>query len=289
MPITVGQTRDRLNTRTVFLSELTAAMQHRTPYTVRPFSTLNEKLGILSGINPSHMYPEIKFFAIGIGGMGVTGTADAARPIYYQHNPDDPVLFQQIPHCIRTRDNDLLPAERQRYALRKEITVNSVVYIAYYLRRLDLSQSRYTTRIRNIANGQVTESEFRMTSANQTPQRNVANTGLVNITEGSFIVTTTRLSLTFTESDVQELMNVFDILYSGDLDLARISEIAVCSGIDHNTQVVSSTGNYNFTDAASVQVMTFLGEDRSLRFNTSGWGRDVDFGGGIPTRRISTV
>ncbi len=287
MPITVGQSRDRLNTRTVALAELTSAYLHGTPYDVREFSTLNEKLGILSGVNPTSRLPEIKFFAVGIGGMGMTGTASAARAIYYQHSPEDAALFEQVPFCLRTLDNDLLPAQRSNYALRKEISIGGVTYVAYYLRRINLSASKVVTRVRNIKNGAVTESDYVVTAANLSPQRNVADSGLVNVTEGNFLVTSRRMSLSFTESDVQELMNVFNIMYAGDLDLARISEIAICSGIDHNVQVTSPTGNYNFTDAARVQVMAFLGEDRALRFNTSGWGRDVDVGGGIPMRRIS--
>lgn len=287
MPITVGQSRDRLNTRTVALAELTSAYLHGTPYDVREFSTLNEKLGILSGVNPTSRLPEIKFFAVGIGGMGMTGTASAARAIYYQHSPEDAALFEQVPFCLRTLDNDLLPAQRSNYALRKEISIGGVTYVAYYLRRINLSASKVITRVRNIKNGVVTESDYVVTAANLSPQRNVADSGLVNVTEGNFLVTSRRMSLSFTESDVQELMNVFNIMYAGDLDLARISEIAICSGIDHNVQVTSPTGNYNFTDAARVQVMAFLGEDRALRFNTSGWGRDVDVGGGIPMRRIS--
>ena len=287
MPITVGQSRDRLNTRTVALAELTSAYLHGTPYDVREFSTLNEKLGILSGVNPTSRLPEIKFFAVGIGGMGMTGTASAARAIYYQHSPEDAALFEQVPFCLRTLDNDLLPAQRSNYALRKEISIGGVTYVAYYLRRINLSASKVVTRVRNIKNGAVTESDYVVTAANLSPQRNVADSGLVNVTEGNFLVTSRRMSLSFTESDVQELMNVFNIMYAGDLDMARISEIAICSGIDHNVQVTSPTGNYNFTDAARVQVMAFLGEDRALRFNTSGWGRDVDVGGGIPMRRIS--
>lgn len=287
MPITVGQSRDRLNTRTVALAELTSAYLHGTPYDVREFSTLNEKLGILSGVNPTSRLPEIKFFAVGIGGMGMTGTASAARAIYYQHSPEDAALFEQVPFCLRTLDNDLLPAQRSNYALRKEISIGGVTYVAYYLRRINLAASKVVTRVRNIKNGVVTESDYVVTAANLSPQRNVADSGLVNVTEGNFLVTSRRMSLSFTESDVQELMNVFNIMYAGDLDLARISEIAICSGIDHNVQVTSPTGNYNFTDAARVQVMAFLGEDRALRFNTSGWGRDVDVGGGIPMRRIS--
>lgn len=287
MPITVGQSRDRLNTRTVALAELTSAYLHGTPYDVREFSTLNEKLGILSGVNPTSRLPEIKFFAVGIGGMGMTGTASAARAIYYQHSPEDAALFEQVPFCLRTLDNDLLPAQRSNYALRKEISIGGVTYVAYYLRRINLSASKVVTRVRNIKNGVVTESDYVVTAANLSPQRNVADSGLVNVTEGNFLVTSRRMSLSFTESDVQELMNVFNIMYAGDLDLARISEIAICSGIDHNVQVTSPTGNYNFTDATRVQVMAFLGEDRALRFNTSGWGRDVDVGGGIPMRRIS--
>ncbi len=287
MPITVGQSRDRLNTRTVALAELTSAYLHGTPYDVREFSTLNEKLGILSGVNPMSRLPEIKFFAVGIGGMGVTGTASAARAIYYQHSPEDAALFEQVPFCLRTLDNDLLPAQRSNYALRKEISIGGVTYVAYYLRRINLTASKVVTRVRNIKNGVVTESDYVVTAANLSPQRNIADSGLVNVTEGNFLVTSRRMSLNFTESDVQELMNVFNIMYAGDLDLARISEIAICSGVDHNIQVTSPTGNYNFTDAARVQVMAFLGEDRALRFNTSGWGRDVDVGGGIPMRRIS--
>lgn len=287
MPITVGQSRDRLNTRTVALAELTSAYLHGTPYDVREFSTLNEKLGILSGVNPTSRLPEIKFFAVGIGGMGVTGTASAARAIYYQHSPEDATLFEQVPFCLRTLDNDLLPAQRSNYALRKEISIGGVTYVAYYLRRINLTASKVVTRVRNIKNGVVTESDYVVTAANLSPQRNTADSGLVNVTEGNFLVTSRRMSLNFTESDVQELMNVFNIMYAGDLDLARISEIAICSGTDHNVQVTSPTGNYNFTDAARVQVMAFLGEDRALRFNTSGWGRDVDVGGGIPMRRIS--
>jgi hypothetical protein len=281
---TILATRDRLTTRTVYHSELSNARLHKLPYSIRPFSTLNEKLSILHNTTPPVVEPSIGYFAIGIGGHGFTGTGDSATVVYYQHNPDDAVLFDQVPFILRTLDNDLSPAQRLRYALRKVIQIAGVSYIAYYLRRIDMSPARYTTRARNIENGVVTETEYSTTDKCQSPIRFSADNSTVNITSGKFLVTTTRLSLDMTTDDVTELANVFQIIH-GNLDKARVSEIAVCSGVDHQINVTSASGSFVFTDAVAVQVMSFLIEDRALRFNTRGWARDVDVGSNVPMLR----
>lgn len=281
---TILTTRDRLNIRTVFHSELSVSRLHKLPYTIRPFSTLNEKLSILHNTVPPIVEPSIGYFAIGIGGHGITGTADAATIIYYQHNPDDAALFDQVPFILRTLDNDLSPAQRLRYAMRKVIQIAGISYIAYYLRRIDMTTARCTTRARNIENGTITETEYATTDKCQSPVRFQADNSAVNITSGKFLVTMTRLSLDMTADDVMELANVFQILH-GNLDKARISEIAVCSGVDHQINVTSASGSFVFTDAVAVQVMSFLTEDRALRFNTRGWARDVDVGSNVPMLR----
>jgi hypothetical protein len=284
----VTSARNRLNTRTVYLNELNAAWTHQRPYRVRPYSTLNEKLGILHNTTSTVVYPSVKYFGVGVGGQGFrTGAGGVPETVYYQHDPSDAALFEQIPFVLRKLDNDLAPSQRERFALRKEITFNAVPYIAYYLRRINFTNVNYTTRYRNINAGSVTESVFETTSTNLSPTKNIPTTNSVNPTSGDYLVTSARIPLEFTAEDVDELLNVFMVM-DGNYLRARLSEIAICSGIDHTIPVTASSGQFNFTDAISVQVMTFMAEDRALQFNTRGFTHEIDLGSNVPLLRLRT-
>lgn len=271
-------------TRTWMAAELTNALLFRRPYLIQPYTTLNEDLGILHNTAfPSTTYPETKFFAIGIGGLTTRTGSDGAVLVENQiHDVTDAALFKQIPFVLRQPGNDIAPERRSRYALRKEIVIGTDTYIAYWLRRIDMSAVSYTSMYRNIENGVLKAPrpvEPKPAFLNPTPV--TLSQSVPNVINGDYIVTTTKLPLELTAEEVSDAIEACTILY-GSATYARISEVAICAGIDHVVTVSSATGQFNFTDSIAVQIMAHLPDDTNLLRKANGYTAEVDMGSNNP-------
>src|SRR5690606_18437856 len=120
---------------------LQTCMLSGLPFVVKPNTTLNERFDIESGTLPANgVLPTLHYMGIGNGGHKmVVGAGGMSKPEPIQHLATDASAFNPIPFVIREPINDLTPAERANYALRKETIINGTAYVSYYLRRIDLS------------------------------------------------------------------------------------------------------------------------------------------------------
>jgi hypothetical protein len=277
-----------INVRTVWAQHLLNAMFHHVPYRAITGTTLNEKLGILTGqVAPDYTYPINKFFAIGNKGHDTKpGQAGIPLPVLLQHRPKDAALFGQIPFVLRSIDDDLLPSQRARYALRKEITVASKPYIAYYLRRIPMELVTTKLKYRNVNNGVVTESDFIPDASCLDPVPVIPNTTGVNTTSGDYILAISSLSIEMNTADTTELINACTLLF-GSPEYAIISEVALCHGIDQPVIVNAASGQYTFLDAHTVQVSNYLSDFRPCFLYQNGFTRTVDVGSNNPMLNLT--
>jgi hypothetical protein len=275
-------------TRTIYGQALQSALTLRLPYTPMQYTTLNEKLGIQASVAAAAgVYPTCNYFAIGNGGHTISTGADGiALPELYQHEATDAGLFNQMPFVLREVGNDIAPAERARYALRKEITIGSTTYIAYYLRRIDTTGVTVAMKNRNINAGVVTDTPFIATAANLTPVPTVLVNEGVNVTTGDYVTTTSLLPINFTAADVEEYLSAAEIIY-GSRKYGIISEMALCSGVDKTIVVPASTGSFNFAEVIQVQINTFIADFHVMQYTTSGLNKILDVGSNSPLYNIS--
>ncbi len=236
-----------------------------------PHSTLNEKFGILDPtVNPVNDItlgdlnnPSLKCLVVGNGGhrMSTGPSPDNipfASPI--QHRCTDFALFRHIPFALR----DIAGGEdvtggtfiKANYCLRKEITYDGVNYAAYYGRRI-LSPEAISVVTKHFVteNGEITTDEnFTPTfSDNLEPEPPaIPNTGVIE-TSADYLAVSAILPLLLSPDEIEELKNVANVIY-GNEDLAIISEIGVCTGID----MVVPGSVPPFTDVKCCQIFTHV-------------------------------
>ena len=276
--------------RTIYGARLQTALMRQIPLVIESFTTLNEKLGILAGtVGAPGTYPKVGYVAIGNGGHSLTvGSDGIPRMKNLQHEAFDPVLFRQLPFVLRQLEDDIQPAERARYALRKEIDIEGVTYIAYYLRRIPSDEASISCKLKRMVNGVRTSSPFIPTADNLTPSPVVASNSGVNVLTADYITCESPMSVSFSAADVEELLKAVEIIH-GDRDAAIISEMALCSGIDKTISVSSTSGPFNFTDAIQVQVVTHIACGHLMMNASNGMEKILDVGSNSPLYRIGAI
>lgn len=274
----------RIITRTIYGSRLQTELLLGLPYVPVTNTTLNEKFGIQSGVVPdSQAVPRVRYFCIGNGGHRNEVGGDGQPYVSaIQHAASDAALYKHLPFLIREPDSDLTALERQRYALRKQITVNGDTYIAYYAKRLDFTNVAAEMKHNTVSDGITSSIPFVPTGANLNPTAPaIPSTGVVT-TNGDYLSASAVLNLNFSEQDVAELINVATILFANPL-YAVISEIGLVAGVD---KVVSAPafggGSFNYSEVVSAQITTHITAHYPVQFSNLGFDFGVEIGATEP-------
>ena len=272
-----------LTTRTVYGSELQTVLYTGRPFVVRPNTTLNEKLGILPGATPgAGNVPTLKLLCIGNGGHKYETSADGIPVnVTIKHDPTDAALYRQIPWVLRPSSSDLSTAERAKYALRRARTYNSVNYIAYYGRRLDLTNPTLALEIETITNGSSATSQFVPSPANLSPTPLEIQDSGSNALNGQYVNVNLPTTLALTAAEVAEIINACTIIH-GNANAAIISEIALVSGSD---RAITIENGVSFNEVVAAQVNTFIGEYVSLVNTSQGYNGSYNLGANEPLLR----
>lgn len=275
----------RIVTRTIYGSRLQTAMLLGLPYTQVANTTLNEKFGIQSGVLPDGgAVPRVRYFCIGNGGhRNMTGGDGQPYTSPIQHSASDAALYKHLPFLLREPANDLSALERTNYALRKQIVVNGENYIAYYLKRLDLTGVSPEMKHNTVADGITTSVPYVPTSANLNPVApTIPSTG-VTTTNGDYLSASALLNLDFSETDVNELINVAEIMYDNSL-YAVISEIGLVAAVDKivSAPVPVGSGTFNYNEVVGAQITTHITAHYNVGFSNQGFDFGVEIGATEP-------
>jgi hypothetical protein len=271
-------------TRTVYGMYLQTCAHLGIPFVLAANTTLNELLGVQAGQIPdAGVYPKLGYLSLGNGGLDIDMSGDGAlvmSPKIFQATSAAP--YRPIPLILRPLGNDLAPADRAKYALRRIETRNSVPYIAYYLKRIDKTNIQagmfYTTVVNGVKNTvpYVPDSSV----LHPTPPA-VSNPGVITA-DGTYVSASAPINVILDTNDVEELMNVFNIIYNNP-NAAIISELALCSGIDKQVQITDPGGSaFNMLEAIAVQVNDLVNVGAPLQFNSDGTTFSMDIGATEP-------
>lgn len=231
------------STRHIYGMALQLALRTNLPLPIPEHSTLNELLAIEKDVAiPSNVYPTTKLAVIGRGGAQVVVGSDNTNLLASaSHEPNDSGLFKMIPFAMREITADFDSATINKYRLRRIETHNGVRYAAYYAKLLDFSSSQVSLEYRVENNNVITTTPFAPTTADLNPTPTVLNTSGVNTTTKDYLASSVKFYLKLSVEDVAEIRNVCNIIY-GDPRYAVITEIGICSGVDH-----TSMGDFNGT------------------------------------------
>lgn len=230
------------------------------PYTPVANTTLNELFAVQAGVAPDPgQTPNMQYLAIGNGGHIAGNTADGLSfPQLVNHSPRDCALINHLPFVLRLPTDDLTGSQQAGYALRVPRTINGVNYIAYYLRKIDLTTVTVDLLDNNVQNGVTSSTPWVPTTANLHPQPTIpSSTGAVQ-TSGEYVSVRAVVKVPFASTDIAELTNVATILY-GTSDLAIISEAALVAGFP---KLISAQqqggGTLTYTEAVAATVCSSM-------------------------------
>lgn len=256
-------------------------------------STMNERLDI----EPSAQPTATDVFRMGIlvagnlGHVNVTGNNGIGLTSPQNHMATDASLFGPVPFCMRTIDDDIPLEQRQRYALRKQLTVNQVNYFAYYGLRVDIDPDDVNVEMVKITteDGQVKEEPFVPDTSNLYPDPiTLPVAGAVTTTDVKIAVKAI-LEVPMSEKDIAEYVNVAKIMNGGDERYAIISEFGLCTGTDRVIQVTSTQGTVNFNESVCTQIYAHAADYKAVYMNDQNLTIRFDVGNQVPLLGTASI
>lgn len=262
--------------RTVYGASLQTAIFLGVDYQTAENSTLNEKFAIIPGETLDNgERPYVGYFVIGNGGhQFIDGGDGIPRTLPNVHSATDAACFNHMPFALRTLENDLTSAQRQRYALRRIETINDVDYAAYYAKRLNLDNLQVVMQRVEVNNGTKEEFDFSPTNENLNPAPENTGTNSVIEASGEYVNAFASLTIDFNAEDADLLKEAAYTIY-GSEDYAVISEIGLVGGVDF-TRGGLPTGedggsSITFSDVKAAQVVSFISTFYQLNLQNEGF------------------
>lgn len=269
--------------RTLYGGIAQVAHLMQIPMPVLVSSTLNEKLGIQAtatlGVNE---LPAMRYMTIGIGAHdSVTGVDGLPLIQSTQHSSGDAAPYRMLPFVMREVGNDITPAERERYALRRIETIATVDYIVYYARRIDVAGLTIRAQKRTVVGSVTTTVDFVPNASNLSPVPPVLGNGVVT-TAGEFLAAVCKLEIVFDSFDVTEILNAAVVLY-GKEDYAFISEIGMVTGVNRTVSASDGAGgSFSFNEVVCAQIFTHVNAMQPLKSQRDGLTLNYDVGAAEP-------
>ena len=277
-------TTPRIITRTINGSRILAGLQQGKEYSHVPFTTLNEALGVSAAVMPlDGDTPRVRYYAIGINGhVNRVGSDGGHYTQARQKGPEEFGLYNQIPFVLRSPTEDLTQAGRAPYALRKIIEINGERYVAYYLKRIPISNEAVKMLHNTVVDGVTTTVPYVPTNANLHPvPKDPASVNVIS-TNGTYLSTSAMMTLEFSAKDVEELLEVAKIMF-GSEERALISEIALVAGSDRTLQVTDpGQAPFAMNEVVQAQISTNITGLWPVAFTSEGFTYDLDLGGTEP-------
>ena len=290
-------------TRTIYGSYLQTCRVLLRPLDIKENSTINEAMSdsvkipfqpaiqsvglqepeSFDSVNDSNKI-NIGYVVIGNGGHVSSLTAnDTTYMDFNIHQATDAAPFKLMPFVCRPIDSDLPDLERKNYRLRKVLEIDQELYVAYYAKKLDFSNSDVNMVLSTTVNGETNYKPFNPTINNLRPLP--VSPGLEN--DGTKTFAAAKTIFRFTEKDIMYLTESCVNLY-GSANEAIISEIAFCSGVDKqivrsyphsgsstSSSTIKSRGLY---EAVAVQVACFVNTYYQANFGINGLEIAFDIG-----------
>ena len=246
------------------------------PFTLLPNSTLNQKYNVFADQLPAtNEYPGLAYIGIGNKAASYELASNGfllTTPI--PHLPRHASLYNMIPFVVRPANDDLSAAERMRFRLRVPMsTPGGQAVVAYYLRKLDLTNVAPGVELRNVNNGTITTTPWEHDLADLNPAHPVISNVNLNNPDGDYLVSTAKTVFRLEQDDVMNIMEACSLLY-GDPRYAAINEVAICTGVDKVLQGVFNGVSANYTESIATQIAAFVSQSHILTAST----KEVEIG-----------
>lgn len=275
-------------TRTAAGAHLQNHLYLGKPYVPMPNSTINQDLRIQDALTPSESDRfSLQAYVFGnkghrseIGANGVTLTESN------QHQPTDAGLFGITPMVLRLPENDLSVEQRRNYYYRRLEEHNGTVYVAYYAKKLDMSNVNPALEIRNKDTGGSVPFNYELTNLRPEPQTIPSNMAMV--ASGQLVSSTAKVQIVFTEFDIDEALNVSKVMYGRD-SYAIISEIGLVQGVTRRITIDSNGASVPFDELICGQIGSFVASHIALKFLNKNHTITLDVGATEPVMQLAPI
>lgn len=253
---------------TVFKTTWGTALEIALKYNIAPNipnnSTLNKALDIGDSLTlaPGDT-PHIKYLAIGTGGKTLDCSSTPSTT-YSLYNVDQAKLYKHVPFILRPINNDLTPAEANKYRMRKVISVGGNDYVAYYLMVIDTSTLAIEFETTVIpANAPKSSTPYVPGANNLTPTP--PTSAEITAANNTYINAHADVSIFLSETTVEGIKDATAIINGGVAD-DYITELALVSGVDKSHNISINGATVNYTELAKAQLNEIIRVDKSLIF-----------------------
>jgi hypothetical protein len=245
-------------------------------------TTLNEKFGVRAGPTDHAASKQLasQYICIGNGGhtLGFGADPDVPIPKALKHYGTDAALYKHLPFVLRSVTNDLTDLERAPYRLRS--TTFKAGYVAYFLKKLDLSSVQPSVTKRTDASGTITSVNYAYQQANLFPTPPNITPGDVVAGTKEWIAATAKVRFSMSAWEINELGAAADIIY-GSRDYAIISELGLCSAADQPYTEIINGVSTTIIEAVDVKVVSFIPYFNATQYS-SGVDLTFDLGASEP-------
>lgn len=256
-------------------------------------TTMNERLAIMDAAVPAK--GEKVYLGILVvgnkGHRGATGDGGIALTSVIDHLATHASVYGPVPLVLRRLDDDLPKAQRDKYALRKEIDISGVPYYGYWGLRLDIDPEDVSVVMKKITveDGKTKEEVFIPSTADLYPPAvELPVKGAVSTTDVS-VSTSCIIRVRLDEVEIEEYINVAKILHNGDERYAIMSEFALCTAADRMISVPSTSGTVNFLEAIGTTVYSYSMDHKALYYNSQELTLDFDLGNQLPMLGTASI
>ena len=214
--------------QTIYFTALKAAQVGNYNHVILPNTTLNEKYNV--GVPGVVKNPIVKYFGIGLK-SGVEVTTDGVYNFTQDtHEGKDGNVFIPLPIRLVQLDVDMPDSEKINYRMRKQMTIDGVEYVAYYLKILKDVNSASFLEVTMDSNNNGIISRWSTTDStilSPIPKRNTVPT-----TQDNFkaIAYSKPYTMPLSTDDLTSMTNAAKLLYN--LDDPEIGEYMVCTGVE---------------------------------------------------------
>lgn len=219
-------------------------------------TTLNTKYNIFkpqqvngtwSNVPAQGKVPSIGYFGVGIRGFYNITADDEISPLSQPYSPKatEMDLYRPIPIRCVPAEYDLDSAEKKKYRMRTELTVDGNAYVCYWLKKVEFDSALNLYQVDSA--GTETTYDINNTVDQLTPSPAAPTTPTV-VSGSNKIIVAANIKCEITGAEILEAINV---IYHGDLRRARISEWGIYTGYDEE---VTDPNNVAYTEAKYVQL-----------------------------------
>lgn len=298
---------ERIVTRTIVGAQLQTVRQLGLSHEVMEYTTLNQALNEPTIIdllpNPLTQGMEIaddydyttdtenlytQYVVLGNGGHRNIDNPNDAVPytLPIPHLATDTGLYNLMAFLVRPVTDDLTPAERGKYRLRRTVMRDGVLYAAYFARKIDFPRTTPDMNITTIVDGEESSEQFVPTINNLRPSHPEESHNY----DGTYASVSSYVQLVWDSKEIEDIKEAARILF-GNERMAIISEIAICSGVEKpikqrypNTgaQVPTVAPANMFFEAVACQVQVHITTYVPISFVDQEYKLNLDIGATEP-------